>query len=329
MSLLNELLSFPQLVSTYKNNYKVQRAFMAKSIEPMMAEAMKTNDGSLSEKDLEKIRKYYGIAVPAILGEGYAILRGKPLTDTEREIQTYLGGLTGLFDDLFDEKKIEGERLMEMIQNPKESQAQSSFELLFLKFYMRALELGNPEPIINLLVKGFHAQVGSEEQVNDTITRERIVEVTREKGGVFIQFYRAGFEGEPSHEENKMLYNLGGVGQLENDIFDIYKDDQDGIKTLSTTHSSIQELKDTYEDWIQMYETSLEGLQVDPETKIKFRSFTRILYLRGKVCLQQYADLETRMGGRLNVAKCQRESLICDMGKTKNQLKLLIQFLKS
>ena len=154
MSFFTELLAFPSLVNTYKKNFRVQKAFMAQTIELEIQSALETNDGSISEKDIQKIRTYYGNAVPAILGEGYAILREKPLSDTEREIQTYLGGLTGLFDDLFDEKKIEGERLLEMINNPNESQAESSFELLFLKFYLRALGLASdPKPIIELLLK--------------------------------------------------------------------------------------------------------------------------------------------------------------------------------
>lgn len=327
MSFSKELFAFPKLINTYKRNYSVQRKFMAHSIELDMSAAMKSNDGSIDEKDITKIRSYYGIAVPAILGEGYAILRGKPLSSTEREIQTYLGGLTGLFDDLFDEKKIDGDRLMEMIKYPQESQAKSSFELLFIKFYMKALALANPQPIIDLLIKGFYAQVGSEEQFDKNITKDRIADITREKGGVFIQFYRAGFEGLPSYEENEMLYNLGGVGQLENDIFDIYKDYHDGIKTLSTTHTSIQELTNTYDSWIKKYELSLEKLQVNQATKEEFSRFTRILYLRGKVCLNQYQQVEKAQGGKLDLAKSHREDLICDMGKTTNQIKLLRLFL--
>ena len=254
-------------------------------------------------------------------------MKGKPLTETEREIQTYLGGLTGLFDDLFDEKNIEEDRLLKMIRNPDESQSKSSFELLFLRFYLKALSLANKKPIIELLEKCHLAQIASKEQTKAELSQERITEITREKGGVSIQFYRAGFDGEPSNEENEMLYNLGSVGQLENDIFDIHKDFHDGIKTLSTTHNSIQELKLIYDSWIKKYDTSLEKLNVNNAAKKEFSRFTRILYLRGQVCLNQLIQVENKMGGKLNVSKCEREALICDMGKTTNQLRLLKDFL--
>ncbi|MBD79002.1 MAG: hypothetical protein CL840_08795 [Crocinitomicaceae bacterium] len=323
MGFFSELLAFPQLINTYKKNFRVQKEFMAHTIELDIAEALKTNDGSIGEKDIQKIRTYYGNAVPAILGEGYAILRGKALTSDERTVQTYLGGLTGLFDDLFDEKEIEQTCLLEMINDPKESQAKTSFELLFLRFYIKALALGNRKRIIELLVKGFYAQVASLEQVQQDVSQERIAEITREKGGIFLQFYRAGFHEPPGSVENEMLYNIGAAGQLENDIFDLYKDHQDGIKTLSTTAPSIDELEKTYDSWISQYQVKLTQLNFEEKAITRFERFTRILYLRGKVCLSQYLQLETQMGGQLDVSKCTRKDLICDMGKLSNQLKLM------
>lgn len=328
MGIINELFAFPGLVLTYKRNFSVQKEFMAKTIELDITEALKNNDGSIASKDIQKIRTYYGNAVPAILGEGYAILRGKPLTEGERFVQTYLGGLTGLFDDLFDDKAIEQDRLLEMVNNPLESQAKSSFEALFLKFYIKALTQGNREQIIKLLVKGFYAQVESLKQANVDINQDDISVITREKGGIFLQFYRSGFFEEPTKTENEMLYNIGAIGQLENDIFDLYKDHKDGIKTLSTIHTSIQGLGETYQSWIRLYENSLAELEFNEKSKASFERFTRILYLRGNICLQQYQELEHNMGGRLDVSKCQRNELICDMGKLGNQIKLLNLFLK-
>jgi hypothetical protein len=40
-----------------------------------------------------------------------------------------------------------------------------------------------------------------------------------------------------------MLYKLGGVLQLSNDIFDVYKDSKDDIYTLVTTAKKISELR--------------------------------------------------------------------------------------
>jgi hypothetical protein len=329
MSWLNEALIFPYLIYSYRKNFQIQKKFMETTLEKELQEAIKTNDGSLSEKDIVKIRGYYGNSVPSILGEGYAILREQPMTPKERECLTYLGGLTGLFDDLFDEKRIDGNRLQEMINKPNESQAETSFELLFLKFYLHALSMGNRDEIIRLLNLGYHAQMGSLEQVEENITQERISEVTRNKGGVFLQFYRAAFSPLPSDAESEMLFNIGAVGQLENDIFDMFKDYQDGIKTLATTCNSIRELSNVYQSWIEQYEKSLQKLHYSEKAKEKFERFTRILYLRGKVCLSQYMDVERKLGGTIDMNKVERKDLLCDMGRFSNQFKLAQFFISS
>lgn len=290
--------------------------------------AWESNDGSLAEKDLKKIHEYYGLAVPAILGEAFALLRGKPLQEKEREIQTYLGALTGLFDDLYDDKELSDEEILIMVQNPENSKPQSSFEELFLKFYMRALKMGPRRRIIDYLVKGHHAQVASREQANSTPSQERIAQITREKGGVFLQFYRCGFEAEPRVGELKMLYRVGALGQLENDIFDVYKDHKEGIQTLATTCVSIEALRAVFVDWTKEYNESLNSLHAPEDQKRLFERFTRILYLRGLVCLDQLSKCEQRAGESFNPSNHTREELICDMAKVRNQLRLWGYFKK-
>jgi len=58
----------------------------------------------LQQGMLKKIHTYYGLSVPAFLGEYFCLLRGKMMSDSERYPLTYLGALTGFFDDFFDEK---------------------------------------------------------------------------------------------------------------------------------------------------------------------------------------------------------------------------------
>ena len=57
MSFITELLAFPKLINTYKNNYKIQRRFMENTIEKVMVDVMADNDGILSEKDLKKLER--------------------------------------------------------------------------------------------------------------------------------------------------------------------------------------------------------------------------------------------------------------------------------
>ena len=65
------------------------------------------NDGSLTPQDLKKITSYYGLGVPGVLGESFCLLRGKKMTENERLCLTFLGGISGLLDDLFDDPEKE------------------------------------------------------------------------------------------------------------------------------------------------------------------------------------------------------------------------------
>ena len=88
------------------SNINRQNKFIQKNINPLLDEAKKINDGNLEENDLKKITGYYGLAVPAILGEAFCTLRGKKMTDKERLASTCQGAMTGLGDDFFDKQRL-------------------------------------------------------------------------------------------------------------------------------------------------------------------------------------------------------------------------------
>jgi hypothetical protein len=50
---------------------------LQQNILPLLNVAKQSNDGSLDESDFKKITHYYGLAVPAILGEAFCALHGR------------------------------------------------------------------------------------------------------------------------------------------------------------------------------------------------------------------------------------------------------------
>ena len=63
-----QTLQQPFIVISHINH---QKNFIQKNINPFVDEAKKMTDDSLDENDLKKITGYYGLAVPAILGEAF------------------------------------------------------------------------------------------------------------------------------------------------------------------------------------------------------------------------------------------------------------------
>lgn len=326
----NNLLKLPGLYITLKNNLKLQKKFIKKTIALDIKESRFTNDGSLSDKDYNKITGYYGLAVPAVLGESFCILRGKKMTEKERLSLTYLGGLTGLFDDFFDEKDMSEEHILNLINTPEDPIIKSAHEKLFTTFYKKALENAADVNLVkDYFIKVFDAQVLSKKQILPEIDYDEINSITFQKGGISLLFYRCALSQAMNEEEEKLLYKLGGLMQLENDIFDIYKDHKAGIKTLVTTETKIENLKKIYKYLIDEIHELVFNYNYPIKNKKKFLRIISMIICRGNVCLDMLQKKEELTNNVFAIDKYERKDLICDMEKPVNILKTINYYGKS
>jgi len=326
---INNAIKLPLIFIRLIGDLKRQKRFMKLNIEPIIYSARINNDNTLSDKDINKINRYYGLAVPAILGELFCVLRGSGMTKSERWVSTCQGAITGLFDDFFDDIKLPEEQIVNMVNNPDSVNPISSNVGLFLEFYKIALQKAQfPRSIKKQLLLVHKAQVASVEQETSNIDASRIWEITRFKGGDSVLFYRTAFEKLPVEGEKDTLFQLGSVMQLENDIFDTYKDFKDGIATLPTTLVKVETLKELYQQQIN-YFIKLSYKMNYPQKNVE-RFLDRIMPVlnRGFVCLDRYQQLESN-NGVFDVSSFTRKQLICDMEKPSNFLKTIWYQLKS
>jgi len=312
---IENIIKIPILFFYILRCYKRQKKFMKNTILKDIDEFKIGIDQSLNEKDFNKIKSYYGIAVP-IIGEMFCFLRGTKITYSEKESLTYLGSLTGLFDDFIDEKDTPEKHIMELITNPNIELCKNSHEQLFVKFYLKALRNPNSNVIKEYALKVYSAQILSKKQTSSNISPEEILYITKEKGGLSILFYRAALNNKISDLEKEMLYFVGYLGQLENDIFDIYKDYQEGVFTLATIEKSITNLRSEYVSILNEIYRLIEKTNFRKKDKKKFSRFIAIIASRGLVCLDQLKELEEN--GLFEISKYNRKDLICDMGKFRN-----------
>lgn len=316
---LRNVINLPAIFISLLNDLRKQRKFMRQHIAPLLNQVRLTNDGSLVDKDFIKINKYYGLAVPAILGEAFCFLRGKAMSEPERWVSTSQGIITGLFDDFLDDHKLPEEQIVKMVENPESILPKLSSEKLFLKFYLKALQkAADPKEIKKQFLLVHRAQMMSVEQENSAIDRSRIWEITRKKGGDSVLFYRTAYDNLPKEGEEKALFQLGALMQLENDVFDIYKDARSNISTLPTSLLKVIELHKHYEEQIILLLQLCYKMDY-PEKQIK-KFLSRIIPVlnRGFVCLDQYQKLENNNGGKFNISSFSRKQLICDMEKPGN-----------
>lgn len=277
----------------------------------------------LSIDDRQRILKY-GLYVPLFIGESFARLRNKALTYRERIAITCLGCMTALFDDLFDEQHYSDDFIRDLLLNATEKPNHTAQIRLLLHLHSVFLAIApDKTKSQQLMLAVFDAQVAARQQLNGTLSVQELEDITYRKGGFTMQLYRSAFDGTVSETEDALFYNLGAIGQLENDIFDIYKDYKQGINTLATTCTDIAELRAEYGQLRNRIFTLINQTSYGKSHKKAFRQLCALIIARAEVALQQLYELQLRTENRFCIEKYERNELICDMEKTKNRVNLI------
>lgn len=322
-----KLFTLVQTISGIKKNLTVQQHFLQQHIAPILQSAKRELDGSLDDADFKKITQYYGLAVPAILASAFCVLHGREMSAAERWTATCQGAMTGLFDDFFDKSFLSDEAILEKTVRGSTS-AKKQNEKLFDVFYTAALtNVHDCDQMIQALKKVYDAQVESKKQVADLSVPE-ILHITLVKGGTSLLFYRTSINEKISDVEKEMLFIAGGLMQLCNDIFDVYKDREVKIRTLATCCTSVDDLRAAFHQQLQSVQSSLSKLPFQQKNKEQFfRLIDLAVFSRTEVCLQQLAKTE-KIHGEYFVREGSRKELICDMDNLRNKLRSAYYFLK-
>ncbi|MEO7766845.1 MAG: class 1 isoprenoid biosynthesis enzyme [Ferruginibacter sp.] len=328
---LQTFLNSPFTVYRIVKNLARQKEFIQEKIWPDLISAKIVNDGSLDENDFKKITGYYGLAVPAILGEAFCMLRGKKMTPSERMASTCQGAMTGLFDDFFDNQLLSEEELIAFIEKPEQLSGNSSNEKLFLHFYKTALECCcHPKLMQDHLYKVHTAQVMSIRQATPGITKEDINAITLQKGGASLVFYRTVFTNPLEKAEENMLYHMGGLMQLANDIFDVYKDQQQGIQTLVTTTTDIRDIRKLFTELLKEGNTAAYKANYPAVNIKKFLGLISLaIFSRCFVCLDQLEEKQRSTDNIFIPQRYTRKDMICDMDTVQNKWKSLMYYVRS
>ncbi len=323
-----KIVSLIQTISHIQQNLTVQQNFLRENIIPLLDVARENNDGSLDASDFKKITNYYGLAVPAILAESFCVLHGRKLTEKERWTATCQGAMTGLFDDFFDKNFLDKHAILLKTLRKTEAGEKKQNEKLFEIFYDYAFQhIHDRHKMTEALKDVYEAQLESKKQTNNLSTAE-IEYITLSKGGYSLLFYRTAVNEKLSIPENEMLFHAGGLMQLCNDIFDIYKDRENKIFTLATTCQNIRELKKEFLQQLAIVQLKISQLPFATKNKERFFNMIDLaVFSRTEVCLQQLMQVQRKNGG-FNLPRLSRSELICDMDTAKNKIKSTVYFLR-
>jgi len=312
---LSDYLDFLLLIGKFGSKMHQQKRYAKKMLQPLCAE--------LSEFERERIYKY-GLYVPLFIGESFGVLRGSKMAEKERIAITCLGCMTGLFDDLFDENNYSDSFIRNLLENPVKDSAHSPQLKILVELYPLFLS-NTPHKVIAkaLMLKVFDAQAASRLQIDATLTPTELETITYNKGGFTMQLYRTAFQNEIVESENALFYELGAIGQLENDIFDVYKDYCAGINTLATSAIDIQQLESAYRNLNSKIWNNIDNSRFKSADKENFRRICSLIIARGYVAIHQLKKVSKKTNGIFKPSEYARKDLICDMEKPLNRVKLL------
>ncbi|WP_026839288.1 hypothetical protein [Gillisia sp. JM1] len=314
------ILKLPSVAFFFYKNAKKQKRFIEQNLLPLLSSFEEINDGSISKADLKKITNYYALGVPGFLGAAFGTLRGKTLFDPERYTMTYLGGISGLLDDLFDDPIKEWSNLEKFVLNPDSLIPKNSFEALGLQLYQKGLsKASKPEKLKQKALEVFQTEKESIFQQGKEISEDKIKELTFLKGGNSFLFYRLCMQHPLDAAEGKLIYQAGGLMQMGNDIFDVWEDVQQEIQTLATCAQDILKLRTAFVKELNLVVVYAHATSYPKKNIKQFINFILLGISRVLVCLDQFEELQDSETSTFQPEKYSRKQLICDMELFKNK----------
>ena len=306
--------------ATYGREVLYQRRFIKNQLGKLFSEAQ-TADRTIKASDVKRMQNY-ALLTATVLGENYATLRGQPLSESERITQTYLGALTPLFDDYFDQESQKENPVKAMMDDPFGFPAKKEREKLFCKLLQQIHRtMPGREAIFQTAHEVFRTQKESLKQLEKTTDRAAIWQVSLDKGGQAALLFRQVMDNPLKPEEEHAIWQWGAVIQLLDDTFDIYEDFKAGIRTVATTSQDMEVYAKEVTQHIDELVRLFRALPY-PDARVQ-KALNKMMFIVcwAWVALEQFQKLQRKNGPPFKLNQFQRKELICDMAKLSNQLK--------
>lgn len=313
---LRNIIRLSALAPTVFRRVKRQQKFVENILETLPDTYKHIPDN----EDIRKI-KLYGISIPALLGEAFCSFCNMPYSEKERSAITYFAMLTGPFDDLFDRHEMTDTQISQLLEMHQTDNAQGK---LLQYFFRKGMETAAQTEIAKqTAMRVFAAQSAARAQKSILTKREILKQLSYEKGGASMLFYRCVLPENMHNPDDELVHQLGATGQLANDIFDIYKDLQEGIFTFANQCISIQQLRNEYQQQLQHIATLIQQSKNNLESAKTFALQCAPVLTRALVALDHYEKACIHTNGSFEPAKLTRKQLICDMEKPANIFKMI------
>jgi len=279
-------------------------------------------NGKFVSSTFKKIKKFQGIQ-QFIINDSFAKLENRYTNTIERENNKLYFILASLYDDLMDEDIVSKEVLNQMFLNPAHAKPKSFNETVLIDTHLKLLNLVQDKEAYQKVLNKIHeAQIDSLDQLKNDISLERILSITERKGGYSLLMCRHYIQMSANEAIDDCWYQLGGMIQMTNDLYDIHKDTIAGIHTFANTQESFEKIKADYALQVKKYKSSIEKLSYTNSNKLKLQIKLSLIPALGYVALENLNRLQGENNTLQPFKDYPRKELIIDMEKMKNILKL-------
>lgn len=261
-------------------------------------------------------RIYFYTAQSTITNSWFSSLRGYPANPTEQRSALLIGALTPLFDDLTDEMSLTSHEILSQIEK-KATQNQSLIPLI--QYIYKDLMQNVSDGFQKALLIAMQAQDESLKQLEGKrLSIEELKRISYGKGSTWTLLYRKVLRNPLLEGEEEAINQLGYLLQLTNDVFDVFKDYQNGQQTVFTNNQDIRPLYAHYQSEIESLRIRFQ--QLPYPSKAINNSWTQISTIlgRGLVCFEQFLQCQMKTQDQFLIDQYTRKELICDMEKPRN-----------
>lgn len=304
---------------------RVQRQFNRDFLLPYLGYLENKFDGSFYPEQQQKIVQYYGLFITSFLCSSYKRLYGKTLTPDERRRATLFGILTPVGDDLFDIDRLSHEAIRKITFEPATFPAVSFSARVACEVQQYMLDhVPHLEQYLQASAAVLDIQVETEQQTNPAISREDLERITWTKGAVSVIIYHQCLDDAAIKEMKEVLFLVGSLYQLGNDLFDLYKDVRDNIYTLVNTCTDFIALRHQFTERVRAQNRAIMALPYAEQDKERFCIVMNAINARSLVALDQLVAFQQKQGGgKIDWWQQPRSAMIVDMERPANMLKWL------
>lgn len=228
----------------------------------------------------------------------------------------YLGALTPLLDDLTDDLAFSH---VEMFERMKDQQESVSSQIRLAGYLYDRVMKDQDKRFRAYFKEVMKAQDESLKQLHkDKLSFEELYKISCAKGGYSTLLYRSVLGTPLIRGEEEAIYLLGGILQLTNDMFDVYKDYKNGQQTVFTNTEDVEKLKALYVELINEMCVKFLALKYPFENIRQTLLKIFVILSRGMVCIDQLIACQKRTDNIFLLEQYSRVDLICDMEKVAN-----------